>query len=106
MREAATVCIKVEKKEDFEDACQDAFYYDGRGKILVEKAIQGFEIGCAVMGNETVFCGSVDEIQIAGSIFDFEGKYEDKGADIICPEGSMKNSLRKHRRLRIVPIVR
>lgn len=76
---------KVEKKEDFEDACQDAFYYDGRGKVLVEKAIEGFEIGCAVMGNETVFCGSVDEIQIAGSIFDFEGKYEDKGADIICP---------------------
>lgn len=76
---------KVESKEDFEPAVDDAFYYDGRGKILVEKAIDGFEIGCAVMGNETVFTGSIDEIQIHGSIFDFEGKYEDKGAEIICP---------------------
>lgn len=76
---------KVESKDDFEPAAEDAFYYDGRGKILVEKAIDGFEIGCAVMGNETVFTGSIDEIQIHGSIFDFEGKYEDKGADIICP---------------------
>ena len=76
---------KVETREDFEPAVEDAFYYDGRGKILVEKAIDGFEIGCAVMGNETVFTGSIDEIQIHGSIFDFEGKYEDKGAEIICP---------------------
>lgn len=76
---------KVCSKDDFEEAVDDAFYYDGRGKILVEKAIEGFEIGCAVMGNETVFTGSIDEIQISGSIFDFEGKYEDKGAEIICP---------------------
>ena len=55
MRGSSYGVHKVEKKEDFEDACQDAFYYDGRGKILVEKAIEGFEIGCAVMGNETVF---------------------------------------------------
>lgn len=76
---------KVENKEEFEEACKDAFFYDGRGKILVEKAIEGFEIGCAVMGNEEVFTGSCDEIQISGGIFDFEGKYEMKGAEIICP---------------------
>ena len=70
---------KVENKEEFEEACKDAFFYDGRGKILVEKAIEGFEIGCAVMGNEEVFTGSCDEIQ------NFEGKYEMKGAEIICP---------------------
>lgn len=75
----------VEKEEDFEAACKDAFYYDGRGKILVEKAIEGFEIGCAVMGNEKVFTGSCDEIEITGGIFDFEGKYEMKGAEIHCP---------------------
>lgn len=85
---------KVGSKEEFEEACKDAFFYDGRGKILVEKAIEGFEIGCAVMGNTEVFTGSCDEIQIAGGIFDFEGKYEMKGADIICParidEGTFK----------------
>lgn len=38
----------VNDKEEFESACKDAFFYDGRGKILVEKVIKGFEIGCAV----------------------------------------------------------
>ena len=72
---------------------KNAFFYDGRGKILVEKAIEGFEIGCAVMGNEEVFTGSCDEIQISGGIFDFEGKYEMKGAEIICLHESMKKRL-------------
>ena len=76
---------KVENKEEFEEACQDAFYYDGRGKILVEQTIEGFEIGCAVMGNEEVFTGSIDEIEISTGFFDFEGKYEMKGANIYCP---------------------
>lgn len=75
----------VENKAEFEEACKDAFYYDGRGKILVEKVIKGFEIGCAVMGNEEVFTGSIDEIEITGGFFDFEGKYEMKGANIYCP---------------------
>ena len=76
---------KVETKEEFESACKDAFFYDGRGKILVEKTIEGFEIGCAVMGNNEVFTGSIDEIEITGGFFDFEGKYEMKGANIYCP---------------------
>jgi len=75
----------VNNKEEFESACKDAFFYDGRGKILVEKVIKGFEIGCAVMGNEEIFTGSVDEIEITGGFFDFEGKYEMKGAAIYCP---------------------
>lgn len=75
----------VENESQFEEAVKDAFYYDGRGKILVEKTIEGFEIGCAVMGNEEVFTGSCDEIEITGGIFDFEGKYEMKGAQIHCP---------------------
>ncbi len=76
---------KVENKEEFEEACKDAFFYDGRGKILVEQTIVGFEIGCAVMGNEEVFTGSIDEIEISTGFFDFEGKYEMKGASIYCP---------------------
>ena len=75
----------VETKEEFEEACKDAFYWDGRGKILVEKTIKGFEIGCAVMGNEEIFTGSIDEIEIGNAFFDFEGKYEMKGANIYCP---------------------
>ncbi len=75
----------VDDKDSFVEACKDAFYWDGRGKILVENAISGFEIGCAVMGNDEIFTGSCDEIEINGGFFDFEGKYEMKGAAIYCP---------------------
>lgn len=76
---------KVETAEQFKEAIADAWQYDGRGKLLVEQAIDGFEIGCAVMGNRDVFAGSCDEIEIQGGIFDFGGKYQLKGAQIHCP---------------------
>ncbi len=75
----------VENKEQFQSAITDAWKYDGRGKLLVEKAVDGFEIGCAVMGNKVVQTGSCDEIETKGEIFDFDGKYDMKGAHIYCP---------------------
>lgn len=75
----------VSTPEEFEKAKEEAFKYDGRGKILVEKTIDGFEIGCAVMGNEELFAGSVDEIETGGAFFDFEGKYDMKDSNIYCP---------------------
>lgn len=75
----------VDNKEDFKKAVEEAFKYDGRGKILVEKTIEGFEIGCAVMGNDELFAGSVDEIETGAHFFDFEGKYAMKDSNIYCP---------------------
>ena len=75
----------VDNEKDYMPAIEDAFFYDGRGKILVEGMTTGFEIGCAVMGNDELFAGEVDEIRLAGHMFDFEGKYENAGAVINCP---------------------
>lgn len=75
----------VESPAHFAEDLADAFYHDGKGKVILEKAIKGFEIGCAVMGNEELIAGSVDEIEISGSFFDYEGKYEMKDAAIYCP---------------------
>lgn len=75
----------VENEDQYEKAVKDAFKYDGRGKILVEKAIQGFEIGCAVMGDQTLFAGEIDEIEMKSKVFDFEGKYAMKDSAIYCP---------------------
>lgn len=76
----------VDNKDRYEEAVRDAFVYDGRGKILVEQAIDGFEIGCAVMGTDNgPVAGSVDEIQTAGAVFDFDGKYAMKDSAIYCP---------------------
>lgn len=76
---------KVSNQEEFDAAVKEAFFYDGRGKILVEEMIDGFEIGCAVMGNDKIITGSCDEIEITRGIFDFEGKYAMDGANIYCP---------------------
>jgi D-alanine---D-serine ligase len=37
-----------------------AFVYDNR--VIVEESIDGFEVGCAVLGNDELFIGQVDEI--------------------------------------------
>lgn len=75
----------VDNKEEYEQAVADAFKYDGRKKVLVEGAIDGFEIGCAVLGDEALVTGEIDEIEMAGKIFDFAGKYEMKDSAIYCP---------------------
>ena len=76
---------KVESFDEFEAGMKDAFYHDGRGKVILETTIEGFEIGCAVMGNAELFAGSVDEIETTQPFFDFEGKYQMLGSAIHCP---------------------
>ncbi len=53
--------------------------------ILLEEAIPGFEVGCAVLGNRVLETGAVDEIALMGDLFDFEEKYTLKTAEIHCP---------------------
>lgn len=54
-------------------AVELAFSYDD--EILLEEAIEGFEVGCAVMGTETLTVGEVDEIELAGGFFNYTEKY-------------------------------
>ena len=90
---------KVKSEADFHDALADAFKYDGRGKALIEECIPGFEIGCAVMGNDEVFAGNVDEIEISGDVFDFGGKYAMDGANIYCPARIPDKDIERARKL-------
>ncbi len=76
---------KVHNFEEFQQDLNDAFYHDGKGKVILEATITGFEIGCAVMGNEDIITGSVDEIEITDEFFDYEGKYEMRNSAIHCP---------------------
>lgn len=76
---------KIESFDGFEKAMIEAFYHDGKGKVILETTIEGFEIGCAVMGNKEIFAGSVDEIETSAPFFDYEGKYEMVDAQIHCP---------------------
>ena len=47
--------------------------------------IEGFEVGCAVLGREELLVGEVDEIELSGGFFDFTEKYTLKTSAIHVP---------------------
>ena len=90
---------KIASFDDFEESMKDAYYHDGRGKVILETTIEGFEIGCAVMGNKELFAGSVDEIETAAPFFDYEGKYQMVDSHIYCPARISKELFEEARSL-------
>ena len=64
---------KVMERGQLPAALELAFAYDDH--VILEEAIPGFEVGCAVMGNETLTVGEPDEIELAGGFFNFTEKY-------------------------------
>jgi D-alanine---(R)-lactate ligase len=79
---------KVECAEALEAAIAAARQYDG--KVLIEQAILGTEVGCAVLGNGSdLIAGEVDQIKLRHGIFRIHQEAEpEKGsenADITVP---------------------
>ncbi len=74
---------KVLKEADLENAIDLAFQYDD--SITIEENVEGFEVGCAVLGNESLTIGEVDEIELQDGFFDYEEKYTLKTSKIILP---------------------
>ena len=64
-------------------AVEEAFGHDR--EVLLEEAVDGFEVGCAVLGNEEPTLGRGDEIELSGGFFDFSEKYTLKTSAIHCP---------------------
>jgi D-alanine---D-serine ligase len=76
---------KVQKREEMEAAIECAFQYDNQ--VMIEENIEGFEVGCAVLGihyNE-LLVGEVDEIELSSGFFDFTEKYTLKTSAIHVP---------------------
>ena len=74
---------RVEKQSEMSQAIAEALQYDH--KILVQKEVTGIEIGCAVMGNDELFVGECDQINLVEGFFDYEEKYNLITAEIILP---------------------
>lgn len=90
---------RVEREGDLEEAVAAAFRYDRRA--LVERAVQGREIECAVLGNTTgaqAAGGVLDpahtapaaahplaEIRPRGGWYDYERKYTEGATEILIP---------------------
>lgn len=64
---------KITKEQELETAIEFAFEHDT--EVIVEEMIEGFEVGCAVLGNEELIVGRVDEIELLSGFFDYTEKY-------------------------------
>lgn len=74
---------RLEGPEGLIPAVEGAFRHDR--EVLLEEAVPGFEVGCAVLGNGELTVGLVDEIELSGGFFNFEEKYTLKTSAIHCP---------------------
>lgn len=53
--------------------------------IIVEEEVQGFEVGCAILGTDRLLVGRVDEIELPESFFDYREKYTPELSRIHMP---------------------
>lgn len=75
---------KAKDETGFSKAVGDAFRYDT--KILVEEAVQGREIECAVLGNDDPQASVPGEIIPTREFYDYDAKYVDEnGARLEAP---------------------
>lgn len=74
---------KVFSDEELYNAVELAFEHDT--EVIVEETIDGFEVGCAILGNEELTVGRVDEIELSGGFFDYTEKYTLKSSRIYMP---------------------
>ena len=74
---------RLENLRGLRAAVGQAFRYDDQ--VIIEEGVPGFEVGCAVMGNDRLITGEVDEIELAGGFFDFDEKYTLKTSAIHVP---------------------
>ena len=74
---------RVEEPAQLAPAVEAAFRHDG--EILLEEAIPGFEVGCAVLGNRELTVGAVDEVELSRGFFNYTEKYTLQTSAIHCP---------------------
>ncbi|MCM1065340.1 MAG: D-alanine--D-serine ligase VanG [Eubacterium sp.] len=74
---------KVLREAELAHAIGSAFDHDD--EVTVEEAVEGFEVGCAVLGDETLTVGRVDEIELSEGFFDHTEKYTLKTSKIHMP---------------------
>lgn len=74
---------KIERPEELTAAVDLAFAHDSQ--VIVEENVDGFEVGCAVIGTSELTVGRVDEIELKHGFFDYAEKYERASAEIHMP---------------------
>ena len=74
---------KVTEKRELDAAVELAFEHDS--EVIIEETVDGFEVGCAVLGIDELTVGRVDEIELSRGFFDYTEKYTLKSSKIYMP---------------------
>ncbi|MCY0389028.1 D-alanine--D-alanine ligase [Robbsia sp. Bb-Pol-6] len=75
---------KVGTANEYAQALETGFAFDH--KILVESAVVGREIECAVMGNEAPVASACGEIVLGSDFYSYDSKYIDaEAAQVVAP---------------------
>lgn len=74
---------KIYAETELQSAVDFAFKHDDN--VIIEENIDGFEVGCAVLGNDQLTVGRVDEIELTDGFFDYTEKYTLKSSKIHMP---------------------
>jgi D-alanine-D-alanine ligase len=91
---------KVRSRDELQTATAEALLYDV--KVMVEPAIEGREIECAVLGNESPQAFSPGEILPAHEFYSYEAKYIDpEGAELKLPANLPDTTSREIRELAV-----
>ncbi|SDZ19885.1 D-alanine-D-alanine ligase [Evansella caseinilytica] len=91
---------RVETKDDFYKGIDHAFDYDH--KIIIEEAIAGSEIECAVLGNEEPVASLPGKILPQQSFYSYDAKYLDqKGACLNIPANLSEDMVIEVRKLAV-----
>lgn len=90
---------KVRNARALDPAMELAAQYDR--KILVEKAVDGREIECAVLGNDHPEASVPGEIIPINEFYDYEAKYIKEGSELIIPARLTRRQAEKVRELAV-----
>ncbi len=74
---------KAKNKEELKEAVTYATQFDK--KILIEEAIKGRELECAVLGNEEVQASCIGEVLSAEEFYSFDSKYNNNESKTQIP---------------------
>jgi len=74
---------RIESVSELFEAVRFAFTFDDA--VIIEENIEGFEAGCAVVGDLDPVTGRIDEIELSQGFFTYEEKYTLKTSKIHMP---------------------
>ena len=78
--------VGISKAHDFDElkaGLMLAFEHDDR--VLFEEFIDGYEVECAVLGNNDLFTGVVGQITPANEFYDYDAKYSNAASILNIP---------------------